>query len=196
MRSVLAAFAFLIIFPLIAPACENDSIRFPLTKYNRILHLMPLVEIDAKTSRPPIFDFVEAELSAGLDYNLEDALFSFLLDSSRVISINERNTTLYTDHEPEEINQTVACEITNADAVLSVKYLFVNMPMPWTDTEKRTSEVSELRADFFLYDCAGRGNAWEIHHMEFISKHEASYNELMNKMMEYLQVQLHQRSKK
>ncbi len=156
-------------------------------QHNRILLLFPILKVETNTPRPPIMDFVELELAADLDHELYSYLSSLSDDSLRVISNDVRNSTLYKNILPVDIAPEKACKLLQPDALFTVRYHFINMPTLYSNEQSIASQLSELRAEFAIYDCQSGNTVWKANHVEYVPTPTAAYNDLMKKMYKYLE---------
>lgn len=163
--------------------------------HHRILVLFPNLKVETNTPRHPGIDFVEAELSVNLDYRLHELLASLSEDSLRVISNDLRNSKIYKDDQIVDIAPDEACKLLRPDAIFMCRYHFINMPTLQSNQKSISHQLSELRAEFTIYDCQAGKTVWTLHHSEFVPTPTAGYNELMKKMYGYLVTNLPYRGK-
>ena len=153
--------------------------------YHRILVLRPNLRSETSEQRNPVMDLIEGELTGELDDDFVELLLSVAGDSN-IISIEERNRKLYKKGVVHDIAFENACDEMEADLVFHARYVFKNMPSPYDSEHKLKSMLSELNADFYLYDCAEKTVVWRDNHSVFVTAETASYNELMKKMYLYI----------
>jgi len=159
-------------------------------QHKHILLLLPNLKIVMEKGRPPVMDFVEAELTAGLDDDLCELLITSTGDSSRVISRNLRNQQLYEKAEAGEADPVTACGQLDADAIFLARYSFYDMPTLYSNRHQLSSQVSELRAEFTIYDCKQGKIVWRANHSEFTPAPKAAYNDLLKKMYSWIEREL------
>jgi hypothetical protein len=176
---VCASFLF---FQSVSAKMETDTLA---GNHNRILVLMPNLRVETSGQRNPVLELVEGELTAESDDDFYELLVSVAGDS-KVIKTEERNKKLYKKGRGNDIAFENACDETEADLVFHARYLFKNMPTLYDSDEKLKSMLSELSAEFLLYDCTGSTIVWKDNHSVFVPAATASYNELMKKMYLYI----------
>lgn len=163
-------------------AVETDTLA---GNYHRILVLRPNLRSETSEQRNPVMELIEGELAGELDDDFIELLLSVAGDSN-IISTEERNKKLYKKGVVHDIAFENACDEMDADLVFHARYLFKNMPTLYDSEHKLKTMVSELKADFFLYDCGGKATVWKDNHTVFVPAETASYNELMKKMYLYV----------
>lgn len=166
-----------------ARVISNDTV---FLNHKQILVLPPLVTIETGKIRPPVVDFLEAEMTGSVDEDLFALLIETTKDSTRIVSQETRNDEWYKDELPAEVSPKTGCDKLRADAVLAASYSFVNMPMVSVNDRNMEGQVSELRAVFSIFDCSSGKTVWQKSHTVFVPMKNASYQELMKKMFDHI----------
>lgn len=165
----------------------NDSV---FRKHERILVIRPVVTISVGKERPPIMDFLEAEMTAGVDDDLFALLERSVHDSTRIVSRELRDSELYEDGKVDYVSPAVGCEKMNASSTFTARYAFVNMPMVRTNEPRGPGQVSELNAVFTCVDCSSGITVWQKSHTVFVPMKSASYQELMKRMFDHIVLEI------